>query len=83
MSDQNVKNPESEMKNNEKDRTERKKQNFLDTTVLIRSIQRSEGNLDCFLTGKEDCEEVDCAWRPYCLKEETSLQRKEGDRLKR
>ena len=44
------------------------KKDFVDLTRLIRSIQRREGNPDCFLTGKEDCSQLDCAWREYCLK---------------
>jgi hypothetical protein len=43
------------------------KRNFLDMTALIRSIQRAEGNPDCFQKGRDDCDQVDCAWRPYCL----------------
>jgi len=34
---------------------------------LIRSIQRSEGNPDCFGTGVETCGQLDCSWRKYCL----------------
>ncbi len=43
------------------------KKNFLDITVLIRSIQRSEGNTDCFRKGLKDCDQLDCAWRHLCL----------------
>jgi len=46
------------------------KKNFLDMTSLIRSIQRSEGNLDCFLKKEADCDRTDCAWRLYCMGEE-------------
>ena len=45
----------------------RQRKNFLDITALIRSLQRSEGNIDCFRTGKADCDMLDCAWRVYCL----------------
>jgi hypothetical protein len=40
-----------------------------DIKHLIQSIQRIEGNPDCF--GKSDghCERQDCLWREYCLKE--------------
>ena len=41
--------------------------NFLDMTALIRSIQRSEGNPDCFGKAEGDCDKTDCAWREYCL----------------
>jgi len=43
------------------------KKNFLDIVVLIRSIQRSEGHTDCFRKGLTDCDQVDCAWRTFCL----------------
>ncbi len=43
------------------------KNDFLDITALIRSIQRVEGNPDCFLKGGDDCAQLDCAWRLYCL----------------
>jgi hypothetical protein len=48
-------------------RDENAKNDFLDITALIRSIQRTEGNPDCFLKGDEDCDRLDCAWRLYCL----------------
>lgn len=47
----------------------RQRKNILDITALIRSLQRSEGNIDCFKTGKTDCDMLDCAWRMYCLTE--------------
>lgn len=50
---------------------------FLDMTALIRSIQRAEGNPDCFLKGGEDCAQLDCAWRPYCLKSKRTFAKKE------
>jgi hypothetical protein len=40
--------------------------NFLNLPRLIRSLQRAEGNIDCF-GRKDDCEVLDCAWRAYCL----------------
>ena len=40
---------------------------FLDITALIRSIQRVEGNFDCFRRAKGYCDRSDCYWRPYCL----------------
>jgi hypothetical protein len=42
---------------------------FLDRTALIRSIQRAEGNPDCFKKGEVCCDQLDCAWRKYCLEE--------------
>jgi len=43
------------------------KKSFVDTTNLIRSIQRSEGQEDCFLR-KTSCDNLDCIWRDYCFK---------------
>jgi hypothetical protein len=41
----------------------------IDITLLIRSLQRVEGNFDCFRRAKEYCDQTDCCWREYCLKE--------------
>jgi hypothetical protein len=41
----------------------------VDLIHLIRSIQRLEGNPDCFRSAIQNCGRVDCAWRIYCLKE--------------
>lgn len=36
---------------------------------IIRSIQRAEGNFDCFGTGiSSNCSQYDCLWREDCLK---------------
>jgi hypothetical protein len=43
--------------------------NFLDEVALIRSIQRAEGNPDCFRKSPGDCPENHCAWRRYCIEE--------------
>jgi len=43
------------------------KKSFLDIVTLIRSIQRAEGNMDCFQMGMIDCAQVDCKWRPFCM----------------
>jgi len=40
-----------------------------DITRFIRSIQRLEGNPDCFGTATGACDRPDCLWREYCLKE--------------
>jgi|WetSurMetagenome_2_1015567.scaffolds.fasta_scaffold498756_2 hypothetical protein len=42
------------------------KEDLLDCVELIRSLQRTEGNLDCFKK-KTSCDEMECAWRSYCL----------------
>lgn len=39
----------------------------VDLTALIRSVQRSEGNSDCFRRNKGYCDQLGCAWRSYCL----------------
>lgn len=43
------------------------KKNFLDVTALIRSIQRAEGNIDCFRRGEGYCEKTECPWYVYCI----------------
>lgn len=35
---------------------------------LIRSIQRAEGNFDCFESEKRwNCDQVNCLWREDCI----------------
>lgn len=34
---------------------------------LIRSIQRAEGNFDCFRTANGYCDQWECSWRSLCL----------------
>jgi len=43
------------------------KKNLVNITDLIRSVQRTEGNPDCFRKDKGGCDELECEWRPYCL----------------
>lgn len=50
--------------------------NSLDLTELIRSLQRLEGNPDCFGKAKGHCSQLDCAWRQYCLDDENVGGRK-------
>jgi hypothetical protein len=45
------------------------KKDFSDLIALIRSIQRAEGNPDCFGRPPGDCDQLDCKWRKYCLEE--------------
>ena len=42
---------------------------YLDVTRLVRCIQRAEGNPDCFRKIMDDCQEIACCWRPYCIEE--------------
>lgn len=41
--------------------------NILNITELVRSIQRSSGDPDCFRRGQLECENLDCTWRTLCL----------------
>ena len=41
-----------------------------DLTHIIQSVQRIEGNPDCFGTAEKHCDRLDCFWREYCLKED-------------
>jgi len=43
-------------------------EDLCDVARLIRSIQRLEGNPDCFGAARGNCEQTLCAWREYCLK---------------
>lgn len=45
----------------------RRRIHYVDITAMIRSIQRSEGNIDCFRRGYGECGQLECAWRQYCL----------------
>ena len=49
-------------------------------TGFIRSIQRAEGNPDCFHKAQGYCDQLDCAWRQYCLEnlKGSSSEREEG-----
>lgn len=40
---------------------------YVDITAMIRSLQRTEGQTDCFRRGIADCDKLKCAWRKYCL----------------
>jgi len=33
---------------------------------LIRAIQSEEGNIPCFKTEVNDCDQTDCSWRGDC-----------------
>jgi hypothetical protein len=57
------------------------KRDFLDLTMLIRSIQRDEGNPDCFRRARGYCKRLDCAWRRYCLEkpQDSESEREKSD----
>ncbi len=46
-------------------------EDFCDLVRLIRSLQRLEGNPECFGTAENSCEHSLCAWRDYCLQPES------------
>jgi len=50
------------------------KEDFLDIVKLVRSIQRAEGNPDCFSRAQGYCDQLGCAWRQYCLEDPQQLQ---------
>mgnify|MGYP003395221802 FL=1 len=35
---------------------------------LIKTIQRKEGNFDCFGTATDNCSQLVCCWRDDCLR---------------
>lgn len=39
----------------------------LKKTDIIKTIQRDEGNIDCYNTGSSDtCDQLSCLWRDDC-----------------
>ena len=36
-------------------------------TTIIRKIQLSEGNFDCYRRSQGFCDQMNCAWRGDCL----------------
>jgi hypothetical protein len=42
---------------------------------LVREIQRTEGNFDCFATANNsDCDQTACLWREDCFSMAPSIQ---------
>ncbi|MFA5311615.1 MAG: hypothetical protein WC355_04845 [Candidatus Omnitrophota bacterium] len=35
---------------------------------LIKTIQRKEGNFDCFGSARNFCDQLGCAWRADCVR---------------
>lgn len=50
------------------------RQQYVNVTDMIRSLQRTEGLSDCFRRGLADCDQRECAWREYCIEESEHLQ---------
>ena len=44
-------------------------ENIPDLKHLIQSVQRLEGNPDCYGKADKKCDRMDCSWREYCLEE--------------
>ncbi len=42
------------------------KSDYVDLVKLVRSIQRVEGNVDCYRRGLQ-CDRMNCAWRDHCF----------------
>jgi hypothetical protein len=40
---------------------------YVDLVNLVRSIQRAEGNPDCYHRGRQQCDRLNCVWRDHCL----------------
>lgn len=51
---------------------------YVDITAMIRSLQRTEGLTDCFRRGLSDCDQLDCAWRQYCLEKAETITPENG-----
>ena len=43
------------------------KLDYVDLVNLVRSIQRAEGNPDCYRRGRQQCDRMSCVWRDHCL----------------
>ena len=40
----------------------------LSKTMLIKRIQKAEGNFDCFGTAKDYCDQLQCCFRDDCFR---------------
>ena len=61
------------------DDTLNSKPNYVDLVNLIRSIQRAEGNIDCYRRGRQLCDGMSCVWRAHCLKEPEEPSKVDGE----
>ncbi len=57
-----------------------RKKDYLDIPALVRSLQRAEGESDCFRRSKGVCGRMDCKWRRYCLEGDTLSGEDEGEK---
>jgi hypothetical protein len=55
------------------------KPNYVDLVNLVRSIQRAEGNVDCYRRGRQECGRMNCVWRDHCLKEPEGLSKVDSE----
>jgi hypothetical protein len=46
---------------------------YVNITAMIRSLQRTEGVVDCFRREITNCAQPECAWRQYCLGSEKDV----------
>lgn len=72
MSEKNLSNPFAMQKTNKPAAAPQRvnlpgERNYLDIPALVRSIQRAEGEHDCFGRAEGGCNRLDCKWRRYCL----------------
>jgi len=51
---------------------------LINVDELVRSIQRGEGNPDCFRKSHGSCNKKDCFLRQWCLIDETESEKKGG-----
>jgi hypothetical protein len=54
----------------------------MNKTELIRAIQRSEGNYDCFATPyRDECNQLECLWREDCDEAKRKIKSKKSSPL--
>jgi len=53
--------------------------NYLNLNELVRSIQRSAGDPDCFRQGPIPCDKLDCIWRYLCLEDSITSDLKQEE----
>ena len=48
--------------------------------VLIRAIQSKEGNIPCFKTGLDSCDQFNCCWRSECFPKKITIKKEIRER---